>query len=220
MNTAAAPAPAEPRGLIPALVGKPVFWLAFVLLVMALPIVRAVRTELPPPLPVLGTVPSFELTDQYGQPFGSKNLEGKIWVSNFVFTRCPTICPVWTKQMFQIQHRARNLGSYFHMVSFTVDPEHDTPDKLLAYAQANRVSPRAWSFLHGSREKLEDVIIDGMKVHMQKGSDPDDLMAIGHGSHFVLVDAKNQIRGYYRFEDPGSVDAILRDAALLGARGY
>ncbi|MFZ5471506.1 MAG: SCO family protein [Myxococcota bacterium] len=223
MSTHAYAAPSvfsRAHGHLAALVSRPWFWVLFVLLAGGIPIVRAVRVELPPPLPVLATVPRFQLTDQHGQTFDAQQLQGKVWVANFIFTRCPTICPLFTQQMGTIQHRGRNLGQYFHLVSFTVDPEHDTPEKLLAYAQTHRVSPRMWSFLTGSYEALKAVIVDGMKVHMQKGVDPDDLMSIGHGSHFVLVDAKMQVRGYYQFNDPGAVDKLLRDAGLLAMRGY
>lgn len=203
-----------------ALVAKPAFWGMLVVLGVGLPILRTVQTELPKPLPVLATVPEFTLTDQYGQRFDGKSLEGKVWVANFIFTRCPTICPLFTSKMGTIQHRGRGLGQYFHLVSFTVDPEHDTPSQLLAYAQSHRVSPRMWSFLTGPRDELKRVIADGMKVYLAKGTDPDDLMSIGHGSHFVLVDAQMRIRGYYQFDDPGSIDAILRDAGLLASRGH
>jgi protein SCO1/2 len=167
----------------------------------------------------LGKVPDFVLKDQYGKDFSPKNLEGQIWVANFIFTRCPTICPVFTSKMAQLQHRGRGLGQYFRLVSFTVDPEHDTPSTLLAYAQRHRASPRMWSFVSGPRDELKKVIVDGMKVHMEQGTDPDDLMSIGHGSRFVLVDAKMQVRGYYEFNEPDAVDTLLRDAGLLATRG-
>lgn len=210
---------ARAQSHLAALVGRPAFWAIFVVLGVTIPILRTVRTPLPPPPPVYGTVPSFTLTDQYGQTFTPEDLKGQVWVANFIFTRCPTICPLFTSKMGEIQHRARGLGQYFHLVSFTVDPEHDSPEKLLAYAQSHRVSPRMWSFVTGPRDELKKVIVDGMKVHMQRGTDDDDLMSIGHGSHFVLIDSKMQIRGYYQFNDAGSIDAILRDAGLLAARG-
>ena len=86
---------------------------------------RTVSIRLPPPLPVISRVPNFQLTDQYGQPHGSDQLRGRVWVANFVFTRCPTICPELTRQMGKVQHRARGLGDAFRLVSFSVDPEHD-----------------------------------------------------------------------------------------------
>lgn len=168
-----------------------------------------------PPLPVLAKVPPFQLQDQRGQPFAGQGLEGRVWVANFIFTRCPTICPAFTARMGQLQQRGAALGEGLRLVSFTVDPEHDTPEKLLAYAEEHRADPRRWAFVTGPRKELERVILEGMKVHMQKGSEPDDLMSIGHGSYFVLVDARLQVRGYYAFDEPGVVERVLRDAERL-----
>src|SRR5579871_2374559 len=95
------------------LVGKPLFWALFVSLGLALPIAKTMTVKLPPPMPVLGKVPPFAFTDQYGKPFESTWLDGKVWVANFIFTRCPSICPVFTQKMFEIQHRSRNLGEAF-----------------------------------------------------------------------------------------------------------
>jgi protein SCO1 len=204
---------------VAALVGSPRFWILFVLIGVGFPMARAMRQQLPPPLPVLGKVPAFMLIDQNSQPFGSPQLEGRVWLANFIFTRCPTICPVFTGKMAKVQHRARNLGESFHLVSFTVDPEHDTAAVLQDYARRNKVSPRMWSFLTGPREDIKKTVVDGLKVHMTKDGPDDDLMSIGHGSHFVLVDAQMQIRGYYDSANEESVNNLLRDAGLLANRG-
>ncbi len=202
-----------------ALVSRPLFWSVFIALGLGIPILRTVRVALPKPLPVLSTVPGFHFTDQNGEPFGSDQLRGKIWVANAIFTRCPTICPASTQHMADVQHRGRGLGEYFHLVSFSVDPDHDTPQKLLAYAKTHKVSPRMWSFLTGRREDLTRVLNDGLKIYMGKDDAGDDLMSIGHGSSFVLVDAKMRIRGYYDLTADGALDALLRDAGLLASRG-
>ncbi len=212
--------PGAMQGWLSRLVARPLFWVLFIGLGLAIPIARSVRLSLPRPLPVLSQVPVFEFTDQNGQSFGSKELDGKVWVANAIFTRCPTICPVSTRRMFQVQHRARGLGPWFHIVSFSVDPENDTPDKLLDYAKQNKVSPRMWSFLTGDPEKLKSTLNEGLKIYMGKRPAPaDDLMSIGHGSHFVLIDAKMRIRGYYDPSQDDSVDLLLRDAGLLASRG-
>lgn len=202
------------------LVGKPLFWLIFIGVAVALPIARAVQIRLPPALPLLSKVPPFQLTDQYGNRFDSASLNGKIWVANFIFTRCPTICPLFTEKMYKIQHRGRGLGDALHLVSFTVDPEYDTPEKLLEYANHHRASPRAWSFLTGPRPVLTEVVVRDLKVQMTKEGPDDDLMSIGHGGHFVLVDGSMRVRGYYDSSRPDAVDSVLRDAGLLANRGY
>jgi len=223
MSARADPAASTPNAFhewISRLVARPLFWMLFIALGLAVPIARSVRLTLPRPLPVLSTVPSFEFTDQNGRRFGSKQLEGKVWVANAIFTTCPTICPISTRRMFQVQHRARGLGTAFHIVSFSVDPENDTPEKLLAYANQNKVSPRMWTFLTGDRKQLTKTLNEGLKLYMGKQRDSaDDLMSIGHGSHFVLVDSKMRIRGYYDPSADDAVDVMLRDAGLLASRG-
>ncbi len=218
---APAPAPSSLEGRISRLAGSPLFWLVLVLSIAGMVSARAVLAarDLPPPKPVLGTVPHFALTDANGRVFDSDQLEGKVWVANFIFTRCPTICPVFTQKMAQLQHRGRQLGETIHLVSFTVDPEHDTPEVLLQYAKAQKASPRIWSFLTGSREALTKTVVDGLKVHMAKEGPADDLMSYGHGGHFVVVDGKMRVRGYYDSSEKDAVDDILRDVALLVNRG-
>ncbi len=205
------------------LVGRPAFWALFVGILFAWPIARSVRARLPPPLPVLGTVPDFELRDQHDRPFGAAELRGKVWVANFIFTRCPTVCPGFTKKMAEIQHRARNLGPAIHLVSFSVDPDFDQPAVLAQYAQANHAVPFTWSFLTGSPEAVKRTVVDGLKVAMGRdkgaGATPDDFASIFHGSYFVLVDARLRIRGYYDSNQDDAVDSVLHDAGLLINRG-
>jgi protein SCO1/2 len=165
------------------------------------------------PLPVLGTVPTFELTSQTGKAWSSKSLDGRVWVANFVFTRCPTICPAFTAKMARIQKKTADEVS---LVSFSVDPEFDTPAKLAEYATKYEATPR-WTFLTGERPAIEAVVVKGMMQPMVKGDG--SLMSIGHGSYFVLIDGKQQIRGFYRFNDEDSVQQEVRDAAALVAGG-
>ena len=209
------------RGRLARLVGRPLFWVGLLGLLFVLPIVRSVRARalLPPPLPMLGTIGDFALTDEQGQPFGSAELRGRVWVADFIFTRCPTVCPLLTEKMGRIQHRSRNLGTAFHLVSFSVDPEWDTPARLAAYARAHRASPRMWSFLTGPYETLRRTIVDGMKVSMGRTGAADDPLAIFHGSHVLLVDPAMRIRGYYDVSATEGVDTLLRDVSLLFARG-
>jgi len=197
------------HGLLSAAVGKPLFWAAFVSLGMVLPIAKSMGVTLPPPLPVLGTVPAFALTDQLGAAFSSKQLEGKVWVADAIATHPQA--PGATAQMYEIQHRGRNLGEYFHLVTFTLDPVHDTPAVLHAYAHDHRASPRMWTFATGDPAALHRVLNDGLHLV---------LTAQGDGRDLVLVDSKMQIRGYYKTDDADAVNRLLRDAGLLANRGY
>jgi len=219
MNTATLPSVPRPAFFLVRWVGNPWFWVAFIFLSMTVHISRAVLTGLPKPLPVLGHVPDFKLLDQHNQHFSAEELRGKVWVANFIFTRCPTICPLTTQKMASVMHRTRNLGPGFQLVSLSVDPEHDQPHVLQSFAQKYRASPRMWTFLTGEREALRSLLVDGMKVHMTNDGPTDDLMSIGHSGHFVLIDGKMQIRGYYDSNEAGVLDRLVRDAGLLANRG-
>lgn len=165
-------------------------------------------------LPVLSQVPEFEFLDQSGQPFGSKQLAGQLWVANFIFTRCPNICPKFTAKMGTLQDRSASEARALQLVSFTVDPEHDTPEVLAAYGEKHRADFSRWRFLHGPRPELERVIKEGMLQPMDMG-DGKDLNTVVHGSYFALVDRQLRVRGVYRFSEPGTVDEVLKDVKVL-----
>jgi protein SCO1/2 len=183
------------QAAVGAAVGRPLTWAVVVALIAAWPIAWALLTPLPARLPVLGTVPPFELTAQDGGRFGSKDLAGRVWLASFMFTRCETDCRDITPQMARIQGRTRNLEPAFHLVSFSVDPGFDDPARLAAYARAHRASPRMWTFLTGPVDTVRNAISDA--------------------THLVLVDGEGRIRAYYDPEDAGSVERAVRDAALL-----
>lgn len=198
-----------------AAVGRPLVWLVVIALVAAWPFVWTLRTRVPPSPPVLGSLPAFRLTDQHGRPFGSEDLAGRVWVASFIFTRCETVCPAITRHMARIQDRTRNLEPTLHLVSFSVDPEHDTPERLAEYARAHRASPRMWSFLTGPADSVRETVEKGLRVTMQRDAGDPSPAAITHGTHLVLVDGAARIRGYYDPETPGAMDRVVRDAALL-----
>ncbi|MET0282902.1 MAG: SCO family protein [Polyangiales bacterium] len=150
----------------------------------------------------LGRVPTFALTDQGGKPFGSAELAGKPWVANFVFTRCPSVCPLLTAKFKSLQGKLADVPDA-EFVSFSVDPEHDTPEVLTAYAQKYEADTSRWHFLTGPLDAIEKTVVAGFKIHIgdKKPSESDPtLIEIMHGEHFVLVDASGAIRGYYRAE--------------------
>ncbi|HYG67796.1 MAG TPA: SCO family protein [Anaeromyxobacteraceae bacterium] len=196
-------------------VARPLAWAIAIALLAAWPIVWSVRTRVPPPPPVLATLPPFRLTDQTGAPFGSSDLAGRVWIGSFVFTRCPAVCPAVTRRMANVQGRTRNLEPALHLVSFSVDPEFDTPARLAAYAREYGASPRMWTFLTGSVDAVRETVERGLRIHM--GRDPADPSPAGisHGTHLVLVDGASRVRGYYDPDDPEAMDRVVRDAALL-----
>jgi protein SCO1/2 len=169
------------------------------------------RPDVPP---VIATVPAFAATKQDGTPFSERALEGKVWVANFVFTRCPNICPTFTAKMAGVQAiSARRLPS-LQLVSFTVDPEHDTPQVLAEYAQKYQAEPARWSFVTAPVEVLEQTISKGLLQTLDRG-DGKDLKTLAHSSYFVLVDRHLRVRGFYRFNEATSVEYLMHDAEAL-----
>lgn len=156
--------------------------------------------------PILGQLPRFSLTDQTGQAFGSDQLYGKVWVVNFMFTRCTATCPIQTAQMAKLAKGLKALpqGGDVRLVSISVDPETDTPEVLAAYARNHKADSRQWKFLTGARAAIWKLSKEGFKLPVQDNPD-DKSMPISHASQFVLVDHQGRIRGYYE----GTKDADI-----------
>src|SRR5688572_12564606 len=174
------------------LVGSPWFWISFLVIAFGFHLGRAIffpkNTSKPPP--VLYAVPEFTLTDQMGKPFGTKDLDGKIWVANFIFTHCPTRCEQLTQEMSKLQKRVRHMRDGMQLVSFSVDPENDTPEKLHEYATQHKANHLRWRFLTGDLNTIKKAVVEGFKLPMEEDAEAavdDQLMSITHGTRFVLV---------------------------------
>jgi len=167
-------------------------------------------------LPQLGAVGPFWLKDQDGATFSEASLDGHVWVAAFMFTRCPTVCPEMVRRMRAIQERARASGVELSLVSFSVDPENDTPEVLAAYAQKYGANLASWRFLTGDLEVIRETAERGFKIGVdgtpKAGAEH---YGITHGTHLVLLDRHRTIRGYYQSTDSDRVDALLADAARL-----
>lgn len=201
-------------------VGSPWFWIALVLLIASWPIVRAARLEMPKMPATYFQVPPFELTDHTGRQFGSQNLQGRIWIANFVFTSCRTICPELTQRMSKLQRRVKAMGDTVMLVSFSVDPERDTPEVLAEYAKKYRANPRRWRFLTGSYAQLESLVVQGFKMPMDPGtsSAAPSLIEITHGSRFMLIDTYGRVRGFYEPTDE-ALDQMMEDLSVIANIG-
>ena len=161
------------------------------------------------PLPVLGQVSNFELIDRTGAVFSPRQLEGKAWIANFIFTKCTDVCPLMTKNMKSL-YESFKLERDVALVSITIDPEKDTPEVLDQYAQSHKVNVEQWRFLTGDREQVRDVIVNKFKLKEDLSEHPHL-----HSSHFILVDQYGFIRGYYDGTDKESVAQIFKDTAYL-----
>jgi protein SCO1/2 len=168
----------------------------------------------PAPLPFLGTVPGFTLTTQTATPIAATDLRGHVWIADFVFTRCPDFCPALTTHMAALQQRVAAGSDPVRLVSFTVDPAHDTPPELAAYAGRFHAGA-AWTFVTGPRDDLARLLRDGFRVAYADDGPPQS--PITHSDRFVLVDRELRIRGYYHGTDPDDLARLARDAATLRA---
>jgi protein SCO1 len=168
------------------------------------------------PLPTLGQIGAFTLLDQGGSAVSAEKLRGKVWVAAFFFTRCPTICPRITRRMKALQVAATAKAPALSLVSFSVDPENDTPPVLLAYAQRFEADTKNWSFLTGDLDVVKRIVVDGFKLALDGKADPTaENGGIIHGSHLALVDRTLAIRGYYRTDDDDDMARLLADAGRL-----
>ena len=171
------------------------------------------------PLPVLGTIPDFTLTDQAGRSIGRRDLLGTPWVADLVFTRCVLACPLMTTKMAALDRdlpRSGRAGAP-RLVSISIDPEHDQPAVLADYAGRYRASDR-WLFLTGDRDEIYRLAGEGMRL----GFDPNPPLVplqpgdnIYHSTRFVLVDGLGRVRGYYESEDAASLELLRKDVARL-----
>jgi len=165
-------------------------------------------------LPVLGRVPAFMLVNRDGRTVRLADLAGAPWIADFIFTRCVSSCPLLSARLARLD-RALPSGLGIQLVSFSVDPAHDTPAVLERYARALSAS-RRWLFLAGGEEQVRRLSRQGFKLALEPGAETE---AILHSTRFVLVDAKGAIRGTYQALDPEALRRLETDArALAGTR--
>lgn len=189
------------------------------LLVVLLLVGSACRPTPASTLPVLLPAPEFSLIDQQGRPFSSADVAGKVVVANFVFTSCTDICPALTATMARVQDglKAAKLDDRATLLSFSVDPERDTPEALDLYGRQFGADPAGWRFLTGDRGQIEALLATGYKV----GAPPpiagsDGRLDVVHTNRFVLVDPRGQIRGYPR-GDEVDVGQLIEEVRRLAA---
>jgi protein SCO1/2 len=158
-----------------------------------------------------GTVPSFQLINQNGQPFGSAQLAGKIWIADFIYTTCPGPCPMISSRMSELQ---KPLGKTdVRLVSFSVDPEKDTPEVLRGYAEKLQAEPGRWDFLTGPKSAIYKLSHDGFKLAVSDGSDAQGIPV--HSTRMVLVDRHGRIRGYYDATEADAITKLVADTTHL-----
>lgn len=158
------------------------------------------------------TIPAFSLTSNNGSSFGSTDLEGKIYVADFFFSRCPSICPKMTSQLTRVQSAFADVKD-FSIVSFTVDPENDSPEVLQSYASKYKADSKIWFFLTGKKDSIYRVAKEGFKISAME--DPTGGEEFVHSDKLILVDKNKIIRGFYNGTEPKDVDRLITEIKVL-----
>lgn len=158
------------------------------------------------------TLPDFSFTDQQGKVLTKKDVEGKVLIANFMFTRCPSICPDMSTQLKRVQEEFKANPDVL-ILSHTVDPEYDTVQVLDEYAQAYGAKYGKWYMLTGPKPVLYEQARAGFKLPVPQGDGgPDDFV---HSDKLVLLDKKGRIRGFYSGTDPLKVDTLMIETRIV-----
>lgn len=181
-------------------------------------------------LPQLGQLPNFELVDQDAKAFNRDSLQGKVWATNFIFTSCAGTCPLLTERMKKVQKDLKSrkdpeLLEKIGIVSFSVDPERDSPEVLAKYADRYEIDEAQWRLITGPFKEIESTVVGGFKMAMGKvaregapqGKNPGEFYDVVHGEKFLIVDSEGNIRGYYDADEAGLI-TFTRDLIALAKR--
>ncbi len=158
----------------------------------------------------------FSFLDQNGKTITQRDVKGKVFVAEYFFTTCQTICPIMNKQMQRV-HEAYRKNNQVNILSFTVNPEIDTVEQMKRYADEHKADAKQWHFLTGEKDKLYELARKSFFV--LKPAESQNLGDVGsdfiHTNNFVLVDQEMRIRGYYDGTNPKEVDRLIKDIDLL-----
>lgn len=158
-------------------------------------------------LPVLAQLPDFRLVERNGQTLGLADLRGKVWIADFIFTRCPGPCPRMSSRMASLQ-RDLSGSEGLRLVSITVDPDFDTQDVLAKYAAQYQAEEGRWFFLTGDKTAIHHLAKSGFLV-----GGVDDVTL--HTTRFVLIDRQGRVRGYYSSSDEDELRKLRNNARAL-----
>jgi protein SCO1/2 len=155
----------------------------------------------------------FKLTNQFGREVSLDEWKGRIVIANFIFTSCPTICPELTRNMRKLQVAFKKTDSLVRFVSFTVDPERDTPERLKAFGDRHQVDHDTWWMLTGPKSEIYDIALREFKANIAQAESADTNFI--HTDKFFLLDKDRVVRGWYSGLDSARLDVVIRDVVLL-----
>jgi protein SCO1/2 len=157
-------------------------------------------------------IPDFEFTSQFNEKVTQETLKNKIYVTEYFFTTCQSICPVMNTNLERVYKEFKDKPE-FMIVSHTVDPEMDTVPVLMEYAKKHGVVSKKWLFLTGEKPKLYDIARKGYLLNAEEGTgDADDFI---HTQNFALIDKEKHIRGFYDGTDSLEINRLIQDVKLL-----
>jgi len=158
------------------------------------------------------TIPDFKFVNQYADTITAKNLDGKIYVADFFFTTCPSICPVMHRNMLNVYKEFKDDGN-FRILSHTIDPKYDTIPVLKRYADKMGITGNSWWLLHGNKGETYNIA----KSYLQSVQEKNPAGQFIHDGFFILIDKQKRIRGTYEGTDPKEVDKLIADIKTLKA---
>ncbi len=197
--------------------------IAFIILIFGIYVVpKIVNKFKTPKLITIGKVPAFEFTNQDGNLISNSFYNEKVYVVEFFFTTCPTICPRMNENMVKIQNEFY-ANPDFGIVSFSINPKHDTPKVLKEYAKSHGATLKNWNFLTGDQDKIYELANKGFTLFAGENSDAEG--GFEHSGMFALIDKQGNIRSrldefgnpiaFYEGLDPKGVQMIKEDIAIL-----
>ncbi len=197
--------------------------IAFIVLIFGIYAVPKIVNKLKTPtLATINKVPHFEFVNQDGEKISNDFYKNKVYVVEFFFTTCPTICPKMTKSMVRIQDKFYAYQD-FGIVSFSINPTHDTPKILKAYAKSHGATMKNWNFLTGDQDKIYELANTGFTLFAGENSEAEG--GFEHSGMFALVDKQGNIRSrlddygnpiaFYDGLNPEGVKMIMEDIEIL-----
>jgi protein SCO1/2 len=173
-------------------------------------------------LVVIGKVPPFTFTDQHGKIVSNDDYEGKVYVAEFFFTTCPSICPIMNTNMVKVQNKFYgnpNLG----IASFSIDPVYDSPEVLLEYAENYKITNPYWHLLTGDKAKIHELANSGFNLYVGENTEIEG--GFEHSGFFALIDQLGNIRSrldenenpiiYYDGLETEGIQMLIEDIELL-----
>jgi len=173
--------------------------------------------HVPDPPEVMFQLPEYALVDHEERPFTPETMRGKVWIAGFVFTSCPSSCPVVTKAMGELREHLDRYSVDVQMVSFTVDPVHDTPAVLAQYFADQGVDSENWRFVTGEPREVMSLVRHGFKLGVGDREADEEGIAydIAHSTKLALIDGDGAVRGYYGIDGEHGTDEIFERAQHL-----